>query len=69
METHWMVSQVGLSCHQHAKGFARSHEVWDAAVDCRQVWFTSLGPWCPSAMVCRSPLPGVRKPAMVVVPD
>jgi hypothetical protein len=45
-----------LPCHQRAKGFACSHEVLDAAVDCKQVYFILSGPWCPRAMVCRSPL-------------
>jgi hypothetical protein len=37
-----------LPCHQRAKGFACSHEVLDATVDCKQVYFILLGPWCPS---------------------
>src|SRR5216683_2629369 len=32
-----------------------------------RLFFLLFGSWCPRAMVCRSPLPGVGKLTMVVV--
>jgi hypothetical protein len=46
-------------------GFTSAHDGWVAVAGCYQVIFILFGPWCPRAMVCCSPLPGVGKLAMV----
>ena len=51
----------GVSHGSCGVGFACSSHVWAAAAGCNQVEFILLRPWCPTAMVCRSSLPGVGK--------
>ena len=51
--------------HRCAIGFACSHGAWAAAAaGCNQVY---LGRDVQRAIVCRSPLPDVGQPAMLVV--